>query len=145
MPSQMSLSSLPLADIHREIARRQQHHPKLRLRREQLMKEVAAIDAELGGAASVPARRGPGRPKGSKNTRSAAGAPAAKRSKNKVSLVDALSAALKGKTMSIGEAMAAVRKAGYKSDSPNFRTTVNIALIKKDRFKREGKGRYTAV
>ncbi len=66
------------------------------------------------------------------------------RTQNTVKLVDALATAFKGKTMSNGDAMDAVRKAGYKSASSHFRTMVNIALIKKDRFTRVAKGKYTA-
>jgi len=65
------------------------------------------------------------------------------RPRNKATLVDALAAALKGKTMGVAEAMAAVKAGGYKSRSKNFRTMVNIALIKGP-FTRKGRGMYTA-
>jgi hypothetical protein len=66
------------------------------------------------------------------------------RANNKTSLVDALRAALKGTTMSIEEAAAAVRKAGYQSASKHFRTMVSIGLGKRAVFKRVARGMYTA-
>ena len=139
--SPSSLASLSLADLQNEIVRRQKHHPALRLRRAALLKEIAAIDAELGGAASVPARRGPGRPKGSKN-RKIGDRPTRSRAKNKTTLVEALATALKGKTMGVAEAADAIRKAGYQSSAASFRIMVNGALSKKP-FKRMARGKYT--
>ncbi|MCL4198954.1 MAG: hypothetical protein KJZ69_15810 [Phycisphaerales bacterium] len=53
---------------------------------------------------------------------------------------------LKGKTMSVSEAADAVQKAGYKSNSANFYTVVNLTLLKrKDLFKRVERGQYTAT
>lgn len=143
MPRSPSLSSLSLSDLHREIARRGKQSAGLRKRRDALLKQVAALSAQIGDEPSMPAKGGPGRPRGSKN-RKRGTVPARPRSENQTSLADALSAVLKGQTMSIAESIDAVRKAGYKSDSPNFRTMVNIALIKKDRFTRVSKGKYTA-
>ena len=49
---------------------------------------------------------------------------------------------LKGKTMSVSEAVEAVQKAGYKSNAVNFYTVVNLTLLKrKDLFKRVRRGR----
>jgi hypothetical protein len=60
-----------------------------------------------------------------------------------MNLTDSLAAALKGKTVSVGDAAEAVQQAGYRTNSSNFRTQVNIALIKGP-FKRVGRGEYTA-
>jgi hypothetical protein len=38
----------------------------------------------------------------------------------------------------------AVQKAGYRTSSSHFRTQVNIALSKSGKFKRVGRGQYTA-
>ena len=46
--------------------------------------------------------------------------------------------------MSVVEAGEAVKKAGYKTNAANFRTMVNIALIKSGKFKRMERGQYTA-
>src|SRR5262249_30260556 len=135
MPRPRSLASLSLADLHRELSRRQKRHPALQRRRAALLKKLEAIDAELGDHAP---RRG--RPPG----RTSVGRPRSPRAKNKSSLATALASALNGKTMSVAEAAEAVRKAGYKSNSPNFRLMVNVALLKKELFKRVGRGQYTA-
>jgi hypothetical protein len=43
----------------------------------------------------------------------------------------------------VTEAAEAVQRAGYRTNSPNFRTRVNIALIRGG-FKRVGRGQYVA-
>ncbi len=45
---------------------------------------------------------------------------------------------------SVTDAAEAVQKAGYRTNSSNFRTQVNLALIKGGKFKRVGRGLYTA-
>ncbi len=68
------------------------------------------------------------------------------RSANQMPLNAALHNLLKGKTMSVSEAADAVQKAGYKSNSANFYTVVNLTLLKrKDLFKRVERGQYTAT
>ncbi len=63
-----------------------------------------------------------------------------------------MAATLKGKTLSVTELAEAVQKEHpgklmayncYKTTSPNFRTIVNQALLKDDRFKRVSRGMYT--
>ncbi len=46
------------------------------------------------------------------------------------------------KTMRIKDVAEAVEKAGYQSNSSNFRGIVNQTLIKEARFKQEGRGAY---
>jgi hypothetical protein len=82
--------------------------------------------ASLGGAANGRVGRPPG--------------PGRKRPKNEASLIDALAAVLKGKTMGAAEAMEAVQGAGYRSSSPNFKAMVNGTLIKKKYFRRVERG-----
>jgi hypothetical protein len=65
--------------------------------------------------------------------------------RNKVKLPDALAAVLKGRTMSVAEAGAAVRKAGYKTNASRFGAVVGFALTKSGKFKRVARGRYTAT
>ena len=60
-----------------------------------------------------------------------------------MTLVAALSKALKRKTLGVAGAVAAVRRSGYRTTSSSFRTQVNIALIKGP-FRRVGRGEYTA-
>ncbi len=62
-------------------------------------------------------------------------------------LPEALHQVLKGKTLSVGEAVEAVQRAGYKTSSNNFRTIVNQQLIaakNKKLFKKVARGQYTA-
>lgn len=131
-----SLSGLSISEIQAELRRRQRALPALNRKRQKLLAKVATIDAkiaELGGSvAAVSAgkvstgRRGGGR------------RPA------EDSLVTYLQKALSGKTMGVAEVADTVKASGYQTDSPNFRTIVNAALInKKHGFKRVSRGQYT--
>ncbi len=60
-----------------------------------------------------------------------------------MTLADALASVIKGKPLSVTEAAEAVQKVGYRTNSNNFRTQVNIAMIKGP-FKRVGRGQYAA-
>jgi hypothetical protein len=123
-----NLAKLSVAELHRELKRRQRGGQALLRKRAKLMTKVQALDAqlaELGIAAG-------GRVSGGTRPR------------NETNLVEALSTVLKGKTMSVTEVSDAVQQAGYKTTSPNFRTIVNQALIASGKFKRVGRGQYTA-
>lgn len=136
MPRKSALAGFSLADFNRELVRRHRTVAKLERRRESLLKKMAALDAQIEANG------------GSVNGRGYAGGGGRKRPKNAVQLVDALKAALSGKTMSVTDAAEAVQKAGYQTTSPNFRTIVNQTLInnmKKGGFKRVGRGEYTAA
>jgi hypothetical protein len=127
-----TLAGLSLAEINRELGRRQRSVGTLERRRAKLLQQVAELDAKIaanGGAA--------------KGGWSRAGVRT--RPKNEVQLLDALKAVLKGKTMGVAEVAVAVQKAGYQTTSPNFRTIVNQTLLKKKHFKRVERGQYTAV
>lgn len=136
MARRSALSGLSLAEINRELRRRQRTVGTLERRRAALLKKVAAIDAEIVANGGSGGRGGWSRAAGGGRTRP----------KNEVQLLDALKAALKGKTMSVTEAAEAVQKAGYQTSSVNFRTIVNQTLINnlKKGFKRVGRGQYTA-
>lgn len=139
------LASVSLADLQSELARRSKQVDGLRKRRDALLREVSAINAQIGDEPSMAPRRGPGRPKGSKNRRpgvAASVAPGRSRAKNTVTLADALAAVLKDKVMGVAEASDAIRKAGYKSNASSFRIMVNGALTKPP-FKRVSRGKYT--
>lgn len=129
------LTSVTIAELHREISRRQKKVGTLLRRRDRLAANLAAVDTlirEHGGAeraTAAPMSRGRGRG----------------RARNKLSLAESLAKVLKGKTMSVIDAAAAVKKSGYRSGAANFRTMVNLQLIKSDKFKRMGRGQYTAV
>lgn len=127
------LSGMSITDLQREIIRRQRGVGALERKRAKLLKKLAALDAQITAAGGMTSSGRAG------NT-----ATGRTRPKNEMSLVDALSKALKGKTMSVAEAGEAVQKAGYKTNAANFRTMVNIALIKSGQFKRVERGQYTA-
>ncbi len=123
-----SLDRLSIAELNAELRRRQRSTGTLERRYARAMAKAAAIRAqieELGG--SVNGKAG-GRT----------------RPKNDMTLVEALAAALKGKTMSVTDVAEAVQTQGYRTNSNNFRTQVNIALINSGKFKRVGRGEYTA-
>lgn len=123
-----SLASLPVSAIQRELDRRQAKGNELARQRDRLLRQVALVEAKIASHGGVAASRG--RP--------------AARVANTVTLPDALAAVLKGKRMAIADAAAAVQKAGYKTNSSNFRVSVTIALGDKKRFKRVERGVYTA-
>ena len=137
-----SLASLTIEAIHAELRKRQRKIPVLRKKLAKAQSKVDAIQAQIdmlagpGVAAAVKAG-----PRAARKV----GGPRKGRGPNAVSLLSALQDALKGKTMSVGEAIEAVRKAGYVSESPNFRTMVNQQLIKKAYFKKVARGTYTAA
>ena len=127
-----NLAKLSVADLQREIQRRQRGGKSLLRKRAKLVAKLEALDAQIAGLGIAGAGHGVGVVGGGK------------RHKNETSLVEALSAALKGKTMGVSEAAEAVQKAGYKTTSANFRTMVNIAMINSGKFKRVERGQYTA-
>ena len=121
-----SLARLSISDLEAEIRRRQRSTGTLERRRARLAARLDALDRKielLGGTASP---RGGGT-----------------RAKNKMTLNEALVSVIKGKPLSVTEAAEAVQRAGYRTNSSNFRTQVNIALIKGG-FKRVGRGQYVA-
>ncbi len=126
-----ALSALSDADLQRELRRRQRGTDRavtrLTKKRDRLLLRVAAIDAELAKFGKSAGRVG-GR----------------RRPKNKMNLSEALLKVLSNATMSVTDVAEAVQKAGYVTTSPSFRTIVNQTLIKDKRFKRVGRGQYTA-
>ncbi|MEX2218529.1 MAG: hypothetical protein WD749_07170 [Phycisphaerales bacterium] len=125
------LARLTVAQLEREIRRRGRSVGRLQRRRDTLAARIARLDEQIRAAGGSlngrPGRRGGG----------------GRRFKNKLTLTETLAKAIGSKTMGVEEAMAAVKRGGYRTTSSNFRTQVNIALIKGP-FKRVGRGRYTA-
>lgn len=159
--SRIGLSSASWADLQGELQRREEAVAELEMRRAELLGEVEAIDAEiadLGGApkrkrgrprkkVGRPAGRRPGRKPGRKPGRPAGRKTAGpgRRTKGKMSLVEALSKVLSGRTLSVTEAADAVKSVGYQTKSANFRTIVNQTLIKyPNLYKKVARGQYTA-
>lgn len=121
------LRSLPTGELRSEILKRQRAAEKLRRDREKAAAKIVEIDQQLaelgvGGSGSVMQPR----------------------AKNDMSLVAALHKLLKGKEMGIPDMLPALKTVGYVSHSPNLRTMVNASLLKKNLFKRTGRGIYTA-
>ncbi len=111
------------------MSRRQRSLKTLHRRRLRLVERLRAVEHEissLGGQIG----RGPGGER--------------RRAKNAKPLADALHDVLDGKTMSVNQVAEEVQRSGYVTTSPNFRTIVNQTLINSGRFKRTGRGRYTA-
>ena len=121
------LATTDIAELRRELAKRESVGNKLVARRDRLLKKVAEIEKEMA-ALGVTGKAGVRVP----------------RAKNDMSLVDALAKMLKGKERGIPAIVAGLPAAGYVSQSPNLRTMVNVSLLKKSHFKRTGRGVYTA-
>jgi len=147
-----SLRKISTGALQAELQRRSQDLTKLEARRDALLDEVGMIDSEIsvisaaiGAHSGTSARKtratGITRKKAVGRPRRAGGG---KRPRNEASLEVSLAKVLKGKTMGVTEAANAVKKAGYKTSSPNFRTIVNQALIRSDLIKKVDRGAYTA-
>ncbi|MFT3683353.1 MAG: hypothetical protein QM783_00260 [Phycisphaerales bacterium] len=133
--SSSPISNLSIADLNREISRRRRSLPALQRRREGLLTKLANIDAqiaELGGPAG--------------GRRAGGGGGGGGRGGNDGTLADYLRRALTNNTMGVTEVAEAVKQLGYATNSPNFRTIVNAALmLKKNGFKRVARGKYTVA
>jgi hypothetical protein len=116
-----------------EIKRRSRTISKLNKKREALLAKVAAIDQLIrdhGGDVKSP---------DSKSPRMVS----RMRFRNKQSLPEAMAAIMsKEKPMSVNEIEHAVKKNGYKSTSPSFKTIIFQTLGKSNLFKRTERGRY---
>lgn len=122
-----SLGNVSLGDLQREIQRRQRSGKTLLRRRAKLAAKLDALDAQiaaLGINAGGNGHAGRTRPK------------------NEMNLVDALVKAVGNKTVTVGEAMEAVQKSGYRTSAANFRVIVNQTLINSGKFKRVDRGQY---
>lgn len=123
------LTGISVHELRRELDRRQKSLTSLHRRRSKMVESLKALDAQIAtlggmiGAGPDGVRR---RPRNDKN------------------LVEALSEVLKGQTMSVTQVAEEVQKAGYVTTSPSFRTIVNQTLINSGKFKRVGRGLYTA-
>lgn len=153
-----SLKTVSLSELQAEVSRRASDVGGLIAERDELATRVAELDEQIqllsslsGSATSArrspgrPAKKKRGRPAGSKNRTTKRTATGRKRPKNSMNLAEAMAKMLKGKTMGVNEAATNVQKAGYKTNSPNFRTIVNQTLIKDPRFKKVARGQYTAA
>jgi hypothetical protein len=131
-----------------EMERRRGMLGSLLSRRGNIERELESVSSEIadlesiGGNGQPTRHRGRGRPKRSTKTR---GAVRRGRGGNEQSLAGRLHGLLRGRTMSVPEMAAAVKKAGHKSKSKNFNTVVGLALLShKKLFRRVSRGQYTA-
>jgi hypothetical protein len=147
-----ALASLPVTALLSEIDRRK---TDMQARCDDLATQIATVDDEIAELGSLDGagtggrtrgRRGPGRPKGSRNKPTAHRRDKGRgRGGNEKSLPALLHGLLQGKTMSVPEMADAAKKAGYKSKSKDFRNVVGLALFgNKKLFKRVSRGQYTA-
>ena len=121
------LATVTSDDLQRELTRRRKAASQLELKRHRLLRKLAGLEAAIRDAGGSVDGRASGR----------------SRPRNEKSLSEALADLLKGKSLSVTDAAEAVQKAGYRTNSKNFRIQVNVALIKGP-FKRIGRGTYTA-
>lgn len=170
----IKLSTLTVDELTKELARREKTKAKaqkqLEKRRTKLLRQLAALDAQIGSApATTTGRKGkpgrkakPGRKPGPKPGRRAkakaakvakadkpAAKPAArkgpkgKRAKNSMTLPAAMTSVMSvEKAMGVKEIAAAVTAAGYKSNSKTFETIIYQALKKNKGFVKASRGQY---
>jgi hypothetical protein len=124
-PKSSPLAGITASELRRELAVRERRIQQLQTLKQKLAARMAEIDKEMAANGVASGGGGP-------------------RPRNEVTLLPALIAALKGKELSVGDAIAAVEKAGYISTSPSFRVIVNQRLSDPKHFKRVGRGVYTA-
>jgi hypothetical protein len=127
MPRGRPIASLSLSDLERLLDDRRNELTKLERSRTKLRRKLDAINRKitsLGGGA--------GAPTGSTRVR------------NDVSLADLINDILgaAGSPLAVGQIVEKVQAAGYQSRSSNFRSVVNITLIKDKRFVSESRGVY---
>ena len=144
-----AIAKLTIAQLMAEVDRRRSMIGALAAQRDELSRQLDAINAEIsdlesigGGTANgTTGGRGRGRARGSKR-----GARAGRgRGGNDKSLPALLHSILRGKTMSVPDMAEAAKKAGHKTKSKNFRTIVSLAILNNRKmFKRVSRGQYTA-
>lgn len=125
----LDLGRIEIKTLMGEIQRRQGEIGRVLHRRRSLEKKLNAIDQRLEELGVSPTGGIPGR---------------VKRARNNFSLVDALCMVLRDQAMGIPRIMSALPTVGYRSESPNLRTMVNVALLKQEYFKRVSRGVYIA-
>lgn len=120
----INLERLPLSVIQQELASRERAIAILLRRRARILSELQAVNTAIqnGRPVSRPRTYG-GHPEGR-------------------SLVSVLESAMGSKPMTAQEAAEAVQSAGYVTHSKHFARVIWNALLKSDRFKRIGRGKY---
>lgn len=112
------------AKLRRELARREQAASQLHDERARIADRIREIDTDIRALGGTRA----GAPNGRKGGHS---------------LADVLADVMRGKTMSVDEAVQAVLATGYRSKASNFKSIVAQRLSADSRFYRVTRGRYT--
>lgn len=127
------LARVSSAALAAELRRRERSVGKLERKHAKLWRRLSALEGQITAMGGSAGARGRGGRRGGG------------RARNQQTLVEALAGVLKGKTMSVTDVSQAVQNAGYRTTAANFRTIVNQTLIRSsDRFKKVGRGQYTA-
>lgn len=127
MPRGKASANLSIADLEKMLIKRRSEIGGLEKKRDKLAAKLAKVEARISGLGG-----------------SAAPVVQGKRAKNSQSLVEVMLGVLKsGAAMKVADIAASAKKAGYKSNSENFRSIVNQTLIKDKRFTSSGeRGMY---
>ena len=136
-----ALSRASLAQLELELKRRQRMATQLERKRNRLLDQLAAVEAELKAighnktpeSAPTTVRRSSGKVV----TRRAA------RGGNSRTLLTHLEEVMTDQVLSVSEAADAVIANGYITTSKTFRTIVNQTLLANDSFAKVERGRYT--
>lgn len=123
------ITTVPTAELRRELRRRSAKLNRLIQTRRSLLAELNRVESLLSASDSVVVlvmRDG------------------RRRSLNKISLVKMLQHVIGGKEMGVAEAAEAVVRAGYQSVAARFQHQVSVRLANSGKFIRLGHGRYTA-
>lgn len=127
------LANVPLAELRKEIERRQKLLPKLIAQRDALTLQIAELQHAEATLVGEPA----GRDTPVRSRRQAQTA------NNKASLAEVLATFMRGKSkVTVGEATEGALAAGYRTQSKSFRSVVNQMLLKSPRFKNVGRGEF---
>ena len=123
MPSSL-FGGMSISQIESLLQQRRGELGKLRKQRAELERDMAKLDRKIESL-------GGGRSRGG-------------RAKNQMSLTALMDEILQkaSKPMQVGDILAKVEAAGYRSSSANFRSIINQTLIKDKRFSSAGRGLY---
>jgi hypothetical protein len=128
-----SLGSMSVGDLQSELKQRERRGAALLRERERLAMRLLEIDQELAGlGVARRSHRGPHKGPGRVGPRF----------RNDIPLHEALAKVIGKRSMSIGDAIVAVRRSGYRSTARNFRLVVSVALANRKRFRRVKRSIY---
>ena len=137
-PTVAGLAGIPTALLVREVERRKQRGNALYARRDKLLRQIAALDADIRELDDDERPRWRHPTKTARTARQPAAPP-----NNGITLADAHAAAVKpGQIISPADAAKAVMARGYKTGAAEFGKAVSRTLATHTGFKRKGRGQY---